>query len=104
MQLEYLAINIYKGLFKYTRMPFRVASAPSIFQRTMDNLLQRLEHVVVYIDDILITGCTEEDSGKDVTDSGKAGMFLKKGKFVFMVPSVEYLALARKSSNQLLTK
>ena len=58
---DYLVINTHKGLFEYTRMPFGVASAPSVFQRTMDNLLQGLEHVAVYLDDILVTGRTQED-------------------------------------------
>ena len=92
---EYLVINTHKGLFEYTRMPFGVASAPSIFQRTMDNLLQGLEHVVVYIDDILITGRTEEEHlrtlGKVLQILEEAGMRLKKEKCVFMVPRVEYL-------------
>ena len=92
---EYLVINTHKGLFEYTRMPFGVASALSIFQRTMDNLLQGLEHVVVYIDDILITGRTEEEHlrtlNKVLQILEDAGMRLKKEKCVFMVPSVEYL-------------
>ena len=44
-----------KGLFRYNRLPFGVASAPSIFQWTMDNL-QGIPGGCVYIDDILITG------------------------------------------------
>ena len=37
---KYVTINTQKGLFQYTRLPFGVSSAPAIFQRTMDNLLQ----------------------------------------------------------------
>ena len=36
----YVTINMHKGLFRYTRLPFGIASAPSIFQRVMENLLQ----------------------------------------------------------------
>ena len=43
----YLVVNMHKGLFEYTRMPFGITSAPAIFQRTMDNLLQGLDHVTV---------------------------------------------------------
>ena len=92
---EYLVVNTHKGLFEYTRMPFGIASAPAIFQRTMDNLLQGLKHVTVYMDDILITGSTEEEhlSNLDtVLDRlEKAGMCLKKNKCVFMAPQVVYL-------------
>ena len=38
----YVTINTHKGLFHYTRLPFGVSSAPAIFQRTMDNILQGL--------------------------------------------------------------
>ena len=33
-------INTHRGLYQYNRMPFGISSAPSIFQRTMDNLLK----------------------------------------------------------------
>ena len=37
-----VTINTHKGLFCYQRLPFRVSSAPGIFQRTMESLLQGL--------------------------------------------------------------
>ena len=57
---QLLVVNTHRGLFRYNRLPFGVSSAPGIFQRTMETLLQDIPHVVVYIDDILITGPTEE--------------------------------------------
>ena len=54
--MQYVVINTHKGLFRYTRLPYGVASAPGIFQRVMENVLQGLSHTVVYLDDILITG------------------------------------------------
>ena len=58
---EYTTINTHKGLYQYTRLPFGVASAPAIFQRTIENILQGIKHVCVYLDDILVTGTTEEE-------------------------------------------
>ena len=58
---KYTTINTHKGLFQYNRLPFGVASSPAIFQRTMDTLLQGIEGVSVYLDDILVTGPTEEE-------------------------------------------
>ena len=55
----YVTINTQKGLFRYTRLPFGVASAPAIFQRTMETILRGLPHVCVYLDDILVTGESE---------------------------------------------
>lgn len=58
---EYTTINTHKGLYRYNHLPFGVASAPSIFQRTMENILQGLPHVCIYIDDILVTGSTTDE-------------------------------------------
>lgn len=57
----YLTINTHKGLYCYTRLPFGVASAPAIFQQTMEKVLQGLERMVVYMNDILVTGKTDEE-------------------------------------------
>ena len=75
---KYLVINIHKALYEYNRLPF----ASAIFQRTMENLLQGLKHIAVYIDNILITGCTEEDHLKMLDEVlmrlERTGMWLKK--------------------------
>ncbi len=57
---ELTTINTHKGT-QYNRLPFGVASAPAIFQRTMESLLQGLPHVCAYLDDLLITGPTDEE-------------------------------------------
>ena len=92
---DYLVINTQKGLYEYTRMPFGITSAPAIFQRTMDNLLQGLRHVVVYINDILITGESDEEHlamlHEVLSRLEKAGVRLKRKKCVFMTPEVDYL-------------
>ena len=36
---KYVVINTHKGLFRYNRLPFGVSSAPGIFQRVMESLL-----------------------------------------------------------------
>ena len=55
---KYVVINTHRGLFRYNRMPFGVSSAPGVFQRVMENLLK---DILVYLDDILITGETESE-------------------------------------------
>ena len=56
-----MTVNTHKGLFQYTRLPFGVASAPAVFQRTMENLLKGLSNVCIYLDDILVTGLSERN-------------------------------------------
>ena len=65
------------------------------FRRTMESLLQGIPNVVVYLDDILITGSTEElhleTLGEVLRRIQEAGLKLKREKCVFMAPSVVYL-------------
>ena len=56
-----IVINTHRGLFRYNRLPFGVASAPGIFRRVMESLLSGIPGVVVYNGDILIIGETETD-------------------------------------------
>ena len=56
-----LAINAHKSSLVFNHLPFRVTLAPGIFKHIMDNLLQDIPNVVVYLDDILIASRT---SGK----------------------------------------
>jgi Reverse transcriptase (RNA-dependent DNA polymerase) len=57
---EYLTMNTFKGLFVYTRLPFGVKPAASIFQSVMDRVFLEFEQVHCYIDDILIGDATVE--------------------------------------------
>ena len=88
-------IITHKGLFKYNQLPFGVTTAPSIFQRIMENLLQGLHHVTVYLDDILVTGSWRAEHLATLEEVlirfEKAGMRLKRSKCKFMMSEVEYL-------------
>ena len=92
---KFTVINTHKGLFEYTRLPIGISSAPAIFQWVMEGLHQNIPGVVVYIDDVLITGKTDEDHLnllemvlKRMEDPG---MLLNKDKYCFMTKSVSYL-------------
>ena len=92
---EYVTVNTHKGLYRYNRLPFGISSAPSIFQRTMETLLQGIKGELVYIDDILITGPTIEKHlstlDKVLDKLGVANLRLNKPKCFFLQPSIEYL-------------
>ena len=58
---ELTTLSTNKGLYRWTRLPFGVSSAPGIFQETMDKVLSGLECTVCYLDDIMVGGATEVD-------------------------------------------
>ena len=90
-----LTINTHLGLYQYTRLPFGVASAPAMFQRAMDMILQGLDGVICYIDDILVTGSTDKEHLERLEEVLKRlkeyGLRVKKNKCHFCQPLVEYL-------------
>ena len=49
---KYVVVNSHRGLYCYTRLPFSIASAPALFQCIMDQILQGMEKVTCYLDDI----------------------------------------------------
>lgn len=92
---EYLTINTQLGLYRYTRLPFGVSSAPAIFQECMDKILAGLSGVGCYLDDIIITGKDDEEHlenlQKVLDRLRQFGLRLKRSKCVFFADSVEYL-------------
>lgn len=92
---KYLTINTHRGLYRYTRLPFGVASAPAIFQKTMDTVLQGIPNVICYIDDILVTGADDAEHLRNLAEVlqrlEEHGIRMKKAKCTFMKAEVEYL-------------
>ncbi len=92
---ELLTINTHKGLFRYKRLPFGITSAPSIFQRAMDQILAGLPGVVCYLDDILVTGRDDESHLQHLDATLKRlkdyGLRVRKDKCEFFQSAVEYL-------------
>ena len=92
---QFTVINTHRGLFHFNRLPFGILSAPGIFQRAMDSPLSGIPGVIVYLDDILISGVSEDDhlhTLKVVLERlQSAGLHLKQDKCKFLVPSISYL-------------
>jgi len=48
-------VNTHQGFISlYIHMPFGIASAPVVLQRTMDTILQGISNVVCYQDDYIV--------------------------------------------------
>ena len=57
---SYLTINTHKGLYSYNRLVFGIAASPSIWQRTMDQILKDIPNTSCILDDIIITEKSDE--------------------------------------------
>ena len=90
-----VTINTHQGLYEVCRLPFGVASAPAVFQRAMESILQGIPFVICYLDDILVSGRTVEEHLKNLEEVLRRlqlhGLRLKKDKCSFLQSSVEYL-------------
>ncbi|XP_014678930.1 PREDICTED: uncharacterized protein K02A2.6-like [Priapulus caudatus] len=56
-----LVINTHKGLFRYNRLVFGVSSAPSQWQRAIDQVLQNVPFTQCMLDDIIVSGCSNDE-------------------------------------------
>ena len=92
---EYLTINTHKGLYRYKRLPFGVSSAPAIFQRIMDQLLQGVKFTVCRLDDILVSGRSTEEHLEILEEVFKRlqehGIRLNRAKCIFFQQGLEFL-------------
>ncbi|XP_062557313.1 uncharacterized protein K02A2.6-like [Armigeres subalbatus] len=50
-----------RGLMQFKRLMFGINCAPEIFQRIMTEMLSGIEGVIVYIDDIVVSGKNQEE-------------------------------------------
>lgn len=92
---RYTCINTHKGLYKFTRLVFGLASAPAIFQRVMETVLRDMPGVLLFQDDILVTGKSKEEHIIRLQEVfnrlENSGLVLQKSKCNFFQNSVSYL-------------
>lgn len=95
--VEKTAFSVNNGKFEFVRLPFGLKNAPSIFQRTLDDILR--EHIAkrcyVYIDDIVIFGKDQEEHLKNLELVFKtledANLKVQLDKCEFLQREVEFL-------------
>ena len=84
---EVLTINTHRGLYRYTRLPFGVSSAPAMFQTVLEHILRGLNRVRCRLDDIFLNEKSEWEHLKlldeVLTRLEQSSVKLKKSKCVF---------------------
>lgn len=91
---QYQTVNAHKGLYAYQHLTYGIASAPALFQSTVDQILQGMDNVCCCIDDIIIRTDPHEHLqvlDEVLTQLERHGILAKKSKCEFMVPSIEFL-------------
>ncbi|XP_063823684.1 uncharacterized protein K02A2.6-like [Ostrinia nubilalis] len=92
---KYTVINTHRGLFRYNRLVYGLASSVGIFQRIMTNLLCDIPNVQVFLDDIIVGGRSRAAhllALESIFQRLKSyGLKLKKSKCVFFAKEVTYL-------------
>ena len=92
---SFVTINTHRGLYRFTRLPFGIASGPAMFQKAMDTILQGLPKVICYLDDILVTRATDQEHLKNLGEVLKRlehhGIRLKREKCIFLQKAMVYL-------------
>ena len=94
---ELCTISTLKGLYRYTRLPFGIASSPAIWQQFMEQALSGLTGLTVMQDDVLVTGANDDEHLKNLEQLfarfRKYGLRIKAEKCSFMKPTVVYYGL-----------
>lgn len=94
---EKTAFSINGGKYEFTRLPFGLKNAPSIFQRAVDDILHKYIGKIcyVYIDDIIIFSENEQDHAlhvdKILQTLCEANMKIQIDKCHFFKKEVEFL-------------
>ncbi|XP_062699969.1 uncharacterized protein K02A2.6-like, partial [Aedes albopictus] len=89
-----LTLSTHKGLYRPTRLMYGVASAPAVFQRLMEQILQGIPGVTVFIDDIRVTGPDDESHLRRLEEVLKRleahGMRANRDKCEFFSSQIDY--------------
>lgn len=89
------AFITHDGLFRYCRVPYGLASAPSAFQKMMETVLKGIRGVRNYLDDIIVYGATQESHDATLRSVmqrlSDAGLQLNWDKCTFSQSSLKFL-------------
>lgn len=83
------------GVYRFKRLMFGIKSAPELFQRAMENLFRGIKGLVVFMDDFLIHGETDEEHDQTLQEVMKRlndlNLKINEQKSLFGVDKVTFL-------------
>ena len=99
---EYLTINTHQGLYRYNRLVFGITSAPAIWQRSVDQILEGFEGTSCILDDMIITGKDDKEHLENLEEVLKRLQAYKwptnKPRLVRVFPDEDHLLWTRSRS------
>lgn len=92
---EIQTISTHRGTYRMNRLSFGIKTAPSEFNRILDQILHGLNKTISYFDDIVIHGVTKEECRNNLINCLKRlrefDLHLNKKKCSFFKQRIEYL-------------
>lgn len=89
------AWSTHKGTYLVNRLPYGIVPATGIFQRIIEDLFCDLDGVAAFVDDIVVTGESEEEHLKNLDlvfrRLREAGLTVKQSKCEFYKPFIKFL-------------
>ncbi|KAJ8356463.1 hypothetical protein SKAU_G00192570 [Synaphobranchus kaupii] len=89
------AFVTHAGVFRYTRMPFGLSSAPSCFQKVMSTILAGIPGVAVFLDDIVVHAPDLETHNKCLQGVAQTllenNLTLNGEKCCFAAPAIDFV-------------
>ena len=83
------------GRRRYNRIPYGLCSAPEVFHKIMEQIMENIDGVRVYLDDTLIWGTTVEEHDRRLAEVMKRveqyGLLINKEKSEFGVKEITFL-------------
>ena len=83
------------GRYRYLRLPMGISSASEVFHKKLEEIVQGLQGVRVYIDDIITWGSTQQEHDRNLfallQRLSEAGLVLNFEKCEFRVKELTYL-------------
>ncbi|XP_057184972.1 uncharacterized protein K02A2.6-like [Triplophysa rosa] len=92
---HYCTFNTPFGRYSFLRMPFGISSAPEVFHKAMEHMIEGIQGVRVYVDDIILWGSTIEQHNERLMEVLQRvqnyGLKLNKEKCQFGVKEITFL-------------